>query len=112
VVNLLVTPEQAEIVSLASNSATIQMVLRNPLDKEDSKTNGVFLGKLFGANPGAALPVEPSAAARAPRRPAPQPAAPVAAAKPAPPPPPVIVEILHGSAKAQVTFKQEETKSK
>jgi len=32
VVNLLVTPEQAESVDLASNQAKIQLVLRNPLD--------------------------------------------------------------------------------
>ena len=32
VVNLLVTPDQAELLSLASNQAKIQLVLRNPLD--------------------------------------------------------------------------------
>ena len=32
VVNLLVTPEQAETLSLASNQLKIQLVLRNPLD--------------------------------------------------------------------------------
>ena len=32
VVNLLVTPEQAESLDLASNNARIQLVLRNPLD--------------------------------------------------------------------------------
>jgi len=32
VVNLLVTPEQAETLSLASNQTKIQLVLRNPLD--------------------------------------------------------------------------------
>jgi pilus assembly protein CpaB len=32
VVNLLVTPEQAELLNLASNEMRIQLVLRNPLD--------------------------------------------------------------------------------
>jgi len=32
VVNLLVTPEQAELLNLAVNQASIQLVLRNPLD--------------------------------------------------------------------------------
>ncbi|HMF79096.1 MAG TPA: Flp pilus assembly protein CpaB [Bryobacteraceae bacterium] len=32
VVNLLVTPEQAEMLNLASSEAKIQLVLRNPLD--------------------------------------------------------------------------------
>ena len=34
VVNLLVTPEQAEELSLASHQTTIQLVLRNPLDRD------------------------------------------------------------------------------
>src|ERR1035437_963364 len=34
VVNLLVTPEQAEILSLASSQTHIQLVLRNPLDTQ------------------------------------------------------------------------------
>jgi pilus assembly protein CpaB len=34
VVNLLVSPEEAELLSLASNQARIQLVLRNPLDTE------------------------------------------------------------------------------
>ena len=33
VVNLLVTPEQAEILSLAGSETKVQLVLRNPLDK-------------------------------------------------------------------------------
>src|SRR5882762_6286780 len=34
VVNLLVTPQQAELLSLASSQAKIQLVLRNPLDNQ------------------------------------------------------------------------------
>jgi pilus assembly protein CpaB len=37
VVNLLVTPDQAETLSLASNSLKIQLVLRNPLDTQIAK---------------------------------------------------------------------------
>src|SRR5579863_3766577 len=37
VVNLLVTPEQAETLSLASNETRIQLILRNPLDTQASK---------------------------------------------------------------------------
>ena len=47
VVNLLVTPEQAETLSLASNETRIQLVLRNPLDTVMSKTNGTAMGNLF-----------------------------------------------------------------
>ena len=37
VVNLLVTPEQAQTLSLASNQFKIQLVLRNPLDTKVAK---------------------------------------------------------------------------
>jgi pilus assembly protein CpaB len=47
VVNMLVTPEQAEILSLASNQTTLQLVLRNPLDRQMSKTSGTSLKYLF-----------------------------------------------------------------
>jgi pilus assembly protein CpaB len=47
VVNLLVTPDQAEILSLASNQTHIQLVLRNPLDTQLSKTTGTAVGNLF-----------------------------------------------------------------
>jgi pilus assembly protein CpaB len=48
VVNLLVTPEQAELLSLASNETRIQLVLRNPLDTKPAKTSGVALAALYG----------------------------------------------------------------
>jgi pilus assembly protein CpaB len=47
VVNLLVTPEQAEILSLASNETRIQLVLRNPLDTDTPKTPSVAMASLF-----------------------------------------------------------------
>ena len=37
VVTLLVTPEQAEKLSLAANQTTIQLVLRNPLDRQTAR---------------------------------------------------------------------------
>ena len=47
VVNMLVTPEQAEQLSLAASQTTIQLVLRNPLDHDIAKTSGTALQKLF-----------------------------------------------------------------
>jgi len=47
VVNLLVTPTQAEILSLASNEAHIQLVLRNPLDNTLNKPPGTATAQLF-----------------------------------------------------------------
>jgi pilus assembly protein CpaB len=47
VVNLLVTPEQAELLSLASNQVKIQLVLRNPLDTKIASVPGTATGNLF-----------------------------------------------------------------
>jgi len=47
VVNLLVTPAQAEILSLASSETRIQLVLRNPLDNTLNKPPGTATAQLF-----------------------------------------------------------------
>jgi pilus assembly protein CpaB len=47
VVNLLVTPDQAEILSLASSQTHIQLVLRNPLDTQIASTSGTVVSNLF-----------------------------------------------------------------
>ena len=101
VVNLLVTPEDAERLSLASNETKIQLVLRNPLDTADTRTTGVALAALFsGGAP--VLPVR--IVTRAPKAlppPAPAPAAEIVR-------PPVdrsfVVEVLHGSERASARF--------
>jgi pilus assembly protein CpaB len=66
VVNLLVTPEQAEMLSLASNSLKIQLVLRNPLDTQIAKVPSTAMGTLLGV-PAPAQPEHPRAARRAPK---------------------------------------------
>ncbi|MCU0246735.1 MAG: Flp pilus assembly protein CpaB [Bryobacter sp.] len=70
VVNLLVSPEQAEILSLASAETRIQLVLRNPLDTEEIKAPGTAKALLFSDKPGG-LPATkaplPLAARAAPR---------------------------------------------
>lgn len=48
VVNLLVSPEQAELLSLASNETHIQLVLRNPLDTKLDQPPGTAMAQLFG----------------------------------------------------------------
>jgi pilus assembly protein CpaB len=47
VVNLLVSPEQAEKLSLAGNQTQIQLVLRNPLDTAIAKPPETSLAQLF-----------------------------------------------------------------
>lgn len=48
VVNLLVTPEQAQTLSLASNLLKIQLVLRNPLDTKIAEVPTTAVGQMFG----------------------------------------------------------------
>lgn len=109
VINLLVTPEQAEIMSLASNEARIQLVLRNPTDREETKPPGTALAYLFK---GGAPPPDKSGGAPRPvkRAPPPPPPPPPAAAppKPPPPPPPITVEVFHGSRKTEAKFQAED----
>ncbi len=48
VVTLIVTPDQAERLTLASTEGKIQLALRNPLDLESPETVGVRPGMLLG----------------------------------------------------------------
>jgi pilus assembly protein CpaB len=51
VVNLLVTPHQAEILSLAAgNDTRIQLILRNPMDTEVTTPPGTSMSELFGGS--------------------------------------------------------------
>lgn len=47
VVNLLVSPPQAELLSLAGNETHIQLVLRNPLDNQMAKPPETSMAQLF-----------------------------------------------------------------
>ena len=96
VVNLLVTPEQAEDLSLASNQTKIQLVLRNPLDTAISQPPGTAVAALFGGK-----------------------SAPVAQAKPRPtvvvaPKPPAsktfLVQVYNGSKRSDEKFVDGEEK--
>lgn len=49
VVTLLVTPEDAERIALASAEGQIMLTLRNPLDTEATQTKGTRLASLMGA---------------------------------------------------------------
>jgi pilus assembly protein CpaB len=89
VVNLLVNPDQAEVLSLAGNETKIQLVLRNPLDTKVTDTKGTGVSELFGG---------------VRRAPAAQRV--YVAPKPVvvPPPPPAVVEIISGTKRVQATF--------
>ena len=63
VVNLLVTPEEAETLSLATN-VRIQLVLRNPLDTKVDKIAGTAMASLFAGDNGTPVSVRPVATAK------------------------------------------------
>jgi pilus assembly protein CpaB len=102
VVNLLVTPEQAERLSLASNQTTIQLILRNPLDRQVTVTPGAALGNLFAGG----KPKLPEPQQDQPARP--RPAAPKPAAAVVREPPkkeePFVMELLSGNKKDTAKF--------
>lgn len=93
VVTLLVTPEQAEILTLAGNEGRIQLVLRNASDQSVEKTPGRLLTELYNVRKS---PAEPIARPAAPR---PTPAAKVEPPVEAPPAPEQIV-VFRGSQRS------------
>ena len=95
VVNLLVTPAQAEILSLASNETHIQLVLRNPLDNKMDKPPGTATAQLF--NQGSPPPKPVVAGPRV--------------SKPATPRV-YLVEVFNGSKKSETKFAAGEDKEK
>ncbi len=97
VVVLLVTPEQAEILSLATAEARFQLVLRNPLDNETVKTPGTAVQRLYGQKLAAAPEAE------RPRRVAPRPAiVPVVKEKPQ-----HTIEMIQGGRRDEIKFREE-----
>ena len=85
VVTLVVTPEEAERLTLASTEGKIQLALRNPLDTETPVTPGIRPGMLLGM----AVP-KPAV-----RKIAPAPGVPAA-------PVPPTIEIIKGDKRTQV----------
>src|SRR5271157_3547787 len=99
VVNLLVTPEQAEQLSLASNQTTIQLILRNPLDRQMTQTPGAALAHLFTG--GKLRTPQPGENAAARPRPEPKPAVVREAPKKEEP---FVMELLSGNKKDTAKF--------
>ena len=87
VVTLLVTPDQAERISLAQINGSITLVLRNPLDVEPTQTAGIRMAGLMGTP--STAPVEKPAPKRSKA-----PVQAVVVAPPPPPPPPRQIETI------------------
>jgi pilus assembly protein CpaB len=97
VVNLLVTPEQAEELSLASNQTKIQLVLRNPLDTAIAQPPGTAVAALFAdKNPPPPTPKPRSTMVAVPHR--------------APTPRVILVQVFNGSKRTDAKFVDGEEK--
>ena len=90
VVTLLVTPDQAERISLAQINGSITLVLRNPLDVTPTETNGIRMAGLMGS--ASTAPIEKPKQ----RRKVSAPAAVVAPPPPPPAPRPIVETIRAG----------------
>jgi pilus assembly protein CpaB len=97
-VTVLVTPGQAEILTLAGNTGRIQLVLRNGGDQNIEKTGGTNLAHLYGGKykpDGNFTSTEASEDIPEPRpRHQPRPVVAMAPPPPAPPPAPVVDQII------------------
>jgi pilus assembly protein CpaB len=101
VVNLLVTPQQAEMLSLAGSQMTLQLVLRNPLDTVVTAIPGITMASILS---GPAPPVVHSLplARSLPLKPA---ASPLVIAE-APPPELPRMEIIAGSKRTEISVQE------
>jgi pilus assembly protein CpaB len=103
VVNLLVTPQQAETLSLVSNDMRIQLVLRNPLDTKEVASSGTAASSVFTGAAYKPVSSEPAPRPRAARTEAPKPVVIPATAERILIP--IMVEVFNGGKKAETQFK-------
>jgi pilus assembly protein CpaB len=93
VVNLLVTPEQAEVLSMASNQLKIQLVLRNPMDTKIAQVPNTAMARIFSdenSNEPKPAPAKKTAHPAAPK--------------------PFSIEVINGSKRSEQKFSSPEAK--
>jgi pilus assembly protein CpaB len=94
-VTLLVTPDEAERLTLASTEGKIQLALRNPVDTTMPETHGIRPAVLLGL------------AATMPKPTPPKKVGTSAKAAPAAAPAPVTVEIIRGDKRTREAVREE-----
>ena len=87
VVTMLVTPEQANKLTMASTDGRIHLALRNTIDTKLVDSPPVYMISLLGARPQSAPKASPRIKATAP-----------------PSPPPLVIEVIRGDKKDTATF--------
>ena len=97
VITVLVNPEDAAKLTMASTQGKIQLALRNTVDTKATNPPAVLQSSLF-ANGNQEAPPKPVVVSAAPRKVAPAPAA------PALPPPPYTVEVITGDKRETKNF--------
>jgi pilus assembly protein CpaB len=100
VITLLVTPEQANVLTMASTEGKIQLALRNTIDTKRAGPSPILRTSLFGIPRPPAPQPGPQRRARPPAAPSAPPAAPA----PPPPAPSFVVEVIHGDKRESKTF--------
>jgi pilus assembly protein CpaB len=111
-VTLLVLPEQAEKLALASSEGKLQLVMRNSIDQGDEQTTGINKRALLNGDratpapdPGSLKSEQPKTDTKAGRRIRPQAEAkPAAVSSPSPQAPRASVEMIEGAKKRNVDF--------
>jgi pilus assembly protein CpaB len=107
-VTLLVTPEQAEKLALATSEGKLQLVMRNSIDQGDEQTTGINKRALLGGERAVPQP-EPGALKSEQVKPNPKPMArprvePKPETAPVTAPPKASVEMIEGAKKRNVDF--------
>jgi pilus assembly protein CpaB len=113
-VTLLVTPEQAEKLALASSEGKLQLVMRNSIDEGDEQTSGVNKRGLLTGDHAAPQPDPGSLKSEQPAKPQPAPvqrrvrvqdeAKPAPVVSQSPEKPRASVEMIEGAKKRSVDF--------
>jgi len=101
VVNLLVTPAEAETLNLASESR-VQLVLRNPLDTKSEVTPGISVARMYGFSDAAVRAASQPDSGTSPA--APNPPHPPPAPVVPPPVPTTTIDVFHGSKRTEAVF--------
>jgi len=90
VITLLVSPDDATKLTMASTQGRIQLALRNTIDTKKNDPKAVLEASIFSAEGAAAKPVRPAGSGKKSIEPA--------------PPPPYVIEVITGNKRENKSF--------